>query len=589
MVALTIGMAVYNDFDGVYFTLQALRLYHDLDDVELLVVDNYGCEHTREFVEGWAKARYVLATEAVGTAAPRQRIFDEARGDAVLCCDAHVLFPPGTIARLKQYYRDHPDTPDLLQGPILADDLRHVSTHMEPVWHDEIWGVWATDPRGEDPEGEPFDIPMQGLGVFSCRKETWPGFNPRFRGFGGEEGYIHEKVRQAGGRTLCLPWLRWGHRFVRPGGSPYAALLEDKVKNYIIGHTEVGFDLDPIRDHFSTRLSDEEFDALVAEALADTHASAPRASAAASVGAIPDGITLAADDARQSPNGVAPASDRRAIVVFVEDDPDLIQQLLALRLSWLYANSPDTDLVVFGPEEVLAGLPDDLVKIVQQPVADDPVWEGYRYINAIACLNGAGAGVLDQYGYLLRTDLDTFITPAWNSFAPTVFTVGNGGYANYEDVRRRIRETADDFGLVHRGLTNVGTSWYGPTAVVRRAAALTEMLTKQLLTRDFADDPGQWPGWYRGVALRYAAEIAVNHCAPDARRSDRLDAPSTSTEPIERYPHIHCWHTDDRFSKHAFMAGRYVREEIPDLDMGIVRDYCLELSFRSAAEPAAVP
>ena len=36
MVALTIGMATYNDFDGVYFTLQALRLYQDLTDTELL-------------------------------------------------------------------------------------------------------------------------------------------------------------------------------------------------------------------------------------------------------------------------------------------------------------------------------------------------------------------------------------------------------------------------------------------------------------------------------------------------------------------------------------------------------------------------
>ena len=43
MVALTIGMATYNDFNGVYFTLQALRLYQDLRDTELLVVDNYGC------------------------------------------------------------------------------------------------------------------------------------------------------------------------------------------------------------------------------------------------------------------------------------------------------------------------------------------------------------------------------------------------------------------------------------------------------------------------------------------------------------------------------------------------------------------
>ena len=55
MVALTIGMPTYNDFDGVYFTVQALRHYQDLEDTELVVVDNYGCEHTRAFVEGWSQ------------------------------------------------------------------------------------------------------------------------------------------------------------------------------------------------------------------------------------------------------------------------------------------------------------------------------------------------------------------------------------------------------------------------------------------------------------------------------------------------------------------------------------------------------
>ncbi len=267
MVALTIGMATYDDFDGVYFTLQSLRLYQDLEDTELLVVDNYGCDHTQRLMENWVKGRYVRAAELVGTAAPRERVFAEAHGEAVLCCDSHVLFAPGAIARLKTYYRDHPDTRDLLQGPILADDLQTVRTHMDPVWRDEMWGIWATDPRGEDPEGAPFEIPMQGLGVFSCRREAWPGFHPRFRGFGGEEGYIHEKVRQRGGRVLCLPWLRWGHRFGRPRGVPYPLSVEDKLWNYLIGHDELGLDLTPVLEHFAEYLPEERVIAVAEQAL----------------------------------------------------------------------------------------------------------------------------------------------------------------------------------------------------------------------------------------------------------------------------------------------------------------------------------
>lgn len=268
-IDLTIGMATYDDFDGVYFTLQALRLYQDLERTELLVVDNYGCEHTRKLVQGWVGGRYVRAAEVVGTAAPRDLVFRQARGRAVLCCDSHVLFAPGAIARLKQFYRDHPDCQDLLQGPMLYDNGHMIATHFEPRWREQMWGIWASDPRGEDPGGEPFEIPMQGLGAFSCRKSAWLGFHPQFRGFGGEEGYIHEKFRQAGRRCLCLPWLRWMHRFSRPSGVRYPLTVDDKLRNYLLGHAELGLDPAPVLEHFSQYLPEDRVQAIAGQALAD--------------------------------------------------------------------------------------------------------------------------------------------------------------------------------------------------------------------------------------------------------------------------------------------------------------------------------
>ena len=42
MKHITIGMATYRDFHGVYFTLEALCLYHRPGvDVELIVIDNW--------------------------------------------------------------------------------------------------------------------------------------------------------------------------------------------------------------------------------------------------------------------------------------------------------------------------------------------------------------------------------------------------------------------------------------------------------------------------------------------------------------------------------------------------------------------
>ncbi|MGL1784034.1 hypothetical protein ACSTG0_23510, partial [Vibrio parahaemolyticus] len=86
----------------------------------------------------------------------------------------------------------------------------------------------GTDPAGAEPDLPPFEIPMQGMGLFACRRDAWAGFNPDFRGFGGEEGYIHEKFRQRGGKVLCLPFLRWMHRFNRPLGLPYPNVWADR-------------------------------------------------------------------------------------------------------------------------------------------------------------------------------------------------------------------------------------------------------------------------------------------------------------------------------------------------------------------------
>jgi glycosyltransferase involved in cell wall biosynthesis len=265
MIELTIGMATYNDYDGLYFTLQALRQYHDLDNSELIVVDNYGCEDSRKLVQEQIKGRYHLATDVVGTAAPRDLIFRMAQGRAVLCCDCHVLFGPGSIARLKQFYRDNADIDDLLQGPLVHDDGKTISTHQDPCWHDMMWGTWATDPRGEDPNGDPFEIPIQGLGAFSCRRDAWLGFHPRFRGFGGEEGYIHEKFRQAGRRCLCLPWFRWMHRFQRAGKVAYPMTMEDRVRNYVIAHLDLGLSLESATAHFKKFIPEQAIAAIAVE------------------------------------------------------------------------------------------------------------------------------------------------------------------------------------------------------------------------------------------------------------------------------------------------------------------------------------
>jgi hypothetical protein len=259
---LTVGMATYDDYDGVYFTVQAIRTYNpDFEGaIEFVVIDNNPegrcskalCDLGKS-IEGY---RYIPRGDWSGTAV-RNVVFEEVSSELVLCVDSHVLIVPGALAKLVAYLEDAPESRDLIQGPLLHDDLCHVSTHMEPTWRDGMYGTWENDARGSDPRADPFEIPMQGLGVFACRRNAWPQFNPAFRGFGGEEGYIHEKSRRRGGRTLCFPALRWLHRFGRPLGPPFQNRWEDRMRNYLIGFTELGLDTSGMENHFADLLGAE--------------------------------------------------------------------------------------------------------------------------------------------------------------------------------------------------------------------------------------------------------------------------------------------------------------------------------------------
>ena len=257
---LTIGMATYDDFDGVYFTIMSIILYHHaaLPDIEIVVIDNnpdssHG-QAVAKFCRQTGQVRYIPAAEYKGTTI-RERVFAEARGDFVLCVDCHVFLHDGAVGRLLEYCTNHPDSIDLLHGPLRYDNLQHISAHMEARWNGGFFGVWGSDPRARNVDGEPFEIPLQGMGLFACRKAAWPGFNRKFRGFGGEEGYIHEKFRQNGGRILCLPFLNWSHRFERPNGVKYVNRWEDRIRNYLIGWDELGMPTTELLYHFSSHVN----------------------------------------------------------------------------------------------------------------------------------------------------------------------------------------------------------------------------------------------------------------------------------------------------------------------------------------------
>lgn len=107
--------------------------------------------------------------------------------------------------------------------------------------------------------------------MFSCETKNWLGFNENFKGFGGEEGYIHEKFRKNGGKAICLPNFKWTHRFNRPDGVKYRLVLEDRIWNYFVGWLELTQDpnhqiMVDIKEHFKTSVPECSIDNIFEEA-----------------------------------------------------------------------------------------------------------------------------------------------------------------------------------------------------------------------------------------------------------------------------------------------------------------------------------
>lgn len=261
---LTIGLSTYNDFDGVYFSIQAIRNYHKevLDDIEFVIIDNNpDSEHgksIRNFINWIQEPVQYLPFTNYNSTIVRNKVFELAETPYVLCIDCHVFLESGSLKKLIDFYDSGKDKGNLLQGPLLYDDLKSISTHFDLNWSEYMWGTWGTDERGLDPNNKEFEIPAQGLGLFSSRKDSWLGFNKNFRGFGGEEGYIHLKYKQAHKKTLCLPFLRWMHRFERPNQPHYPNNLKSRFKNYMIGFKELGLDTTELKDHFKNIVSSSE-------------------------------------------------------------------------------------------------------------------------------------------------------------------------------------------------------------------------------------------------------------------------------------------------------------------------------------------
>lgn len=246
----TIGMPSYNNLTEVYFTVQSIRMYHKLDDYEIVIIDNFGDDGLKQFCQqsGNGVLKYYRFTDVQGVSYAKNKIFEVANGDYVLVIDSHILIKPGA-------FDFTPPDDDMIQGPLLRADNKDCMCEWLPQWRSKMWGIWAPKVDLNDLPKEPWEIWAQGAGFFACKRTSWLGFNKNFKGFGGETGYIQEKYRKAGRKVWCYPNMVWMHLFYNQGRKiPYRLDQNDRIRNYLYGFEELGLDTEPIYKEFGMNL-----------------------------------------------------------------------------------------------------------------------------------------------------------------------------------------------------------------------------------------------------------------------------------------------------------------------------------------------
>lgn len=167
---ITIGMATYNDFEGVWATLQSIFLHNDWDspeDVQIVIVDTspIGSEHRKlvldlvnkggHFLKGsrTTNFKYLDMSNNPGTTLPRDKVFDVADAPYVCVMDCHVMLRSNTLLKLLHWFEET-KFDGLVHGPILYDNLHTISTHFDDQFRGGMWGTWGS--LWEAPDGTPF-------------------------------------------------------------------------------------------------------------------------------------------------------------------------------------------------------------------------------------------------------------------------------------------------------------------------------------------------------------------------------------------------------------------------------------------------
>ena len=218
----------------------------------------------------------------------------------------------------------------------------------------------------------------------------------------------------------------------------------------------------------------------------------------------------------------------------------------------------------------------------------------YGYLNSILmAFEGYDYFKAAKYDFLIRSDMDVFLTPLFGTWLPrhcNDFVVGGGGFST-EFNNKRLKRVGQSLNLKYGEIWNLGSTWYSTPAQFRLVSYLTLFGMAYLSTEEFSQPEREgklgvdlWPDWHYGVLLLYGQSLGLNHLIATkqlnvVKLEGLIDFHSGYTESIFKIIHIHVFHGGDMFSKFVFKDGKYDNMTVSEEQSKIVKYYDLKMAL----------
>ena len=127
----------------------------------------------------------------------------------------------------------------------------------------------------------------------------------------------------------------------------------------------------------------------------------------------------------------------------------------------------------------------------------------YGYVDSILMAFDGYIYFKDNFDFLLRSDMDVFLTPLFAKWLPLNcfdFITGSGGYSHDFNMKR-LKKAATLMGLKFADIRNLGSTWYSTPAQFRYVSYLTLVSMAYINGEEFSEPERQdkvgtilWPG-----------------------------------------------------------------------------------------------